>query len=134
MRAAPTAASTMPPLRWRNPPDPAQQAATGCPGEQPLGANAKIGLRSLAGSGTPTTGPGTCIPTASSRAGWETTVDQPGAAGILIALPGGELGAALGPHYGLTSYQGPAPARMARDFVGCFERNSPGASQAFILS
>ena len=31
------------------------------------------------------------------QGGWETTVDQPGTPGILIALPGGEVGAATGP-------------------------------------
>ncbi len=48
---------------------------------------------SPAGSGTPTTGPGTCTPTAIVQGGWETTVDQPGTQGILIALPGGESSA-----------------------------------------
>jgi monoamine oxidase len=99
--------------------------------EQPLGASAKIGLQFSRRVWNTDRWTGNMYTDGVVQGGWETTVDQPGAAGILIALPGGEVGAALGPHYGLTSYQGAAPAGMARDFVGCFERNFPGASQAY---
>lgn len=33
--------------------------------------------------------------------------------------------------YGLTSYEGPAPQAMARDFLACFEQNFPGTRQAY---
>jgi monoamine oxidase len=62
---------------------------------------------------------------------WETTLDQPGQPGILIALPGGEVGADIGRRYRLSSYYGPAPARMAADFVDDFDLNFPGVKAAF---
>jgi hypothetical protein len=42
-----------------------------------------------------------------SQSGWETTIDQPGAPGILVALPGGATGADIGSRYGLRSCYGP---------------------------
>jgi len=98
---------------------------------QPMGANAKIGLQFSSRVWNTDHWTGNMYTDGVVQGGWETTVDQPGAQGILIALPGGEVGAALGPHYGLTSYHGPAPDRLARDFVGCFERNFPGAARAY---
>jgi monoamine oxidase len=99
--------------------------------EEPMGANAKIGLQFSSRVWNTDHWTGNLYTDGVVQGGWETTVDQPGAPGILIALPGGEVGAALGPHYGLTSYQGPAPDRMVRDFLGCFERNFPGATRAY---
>ena len=99
--------------------------------EEPMGANAKIGLQFSSRVWNTDHWTGNMYTDGVVQGGWETTVDQPGAQGILIALPGGEVGAALGPHYGLTSYQGPAPDRMVRDFLGCFERNFPGATRAY---
>jgi monoamine oxidase len=99
--------------------------------EEPMGANAKIGLQFSSRVWNTDHWTGNMYTDGVVQGGWETTVDQPGAPGILIALPGGEAGGALGPHYGLTSYQGPAPDRMVRDFLGCFERNFPGASRAY---
>ena len=96
-----------------------------------MGANAKIGLQFSSRVWNTDHWTGNMYTDGVVQGGWETTVDQPGTPGILIALPGGEVGAALGPHYGLTSYEGPAPDRMVRDFLGCFERNFPGARRAF---
>jgi monoamine oxidase len=98
---------------------------------EPMGANAKIGLQFSSRVWNTDHWTGNMYTDGVVQGGWETTVDQPGARGILIALPGGEVGAALGPHYGLTSYQGPAPDRMVHDFLGCFERNFPGATRAY---
>jgi len=99
--------------------------------EEPMGANAKIGMQFSSRVWNTDHWTGNMYTDGVVQGGWETTVDQPGTPGILIALPGGEVGAVLGPHYGLTSYQGPAPDRMVRDFLGCFERNFPGASRAY---
>ena len=99
--------------------------------EEPMGANAKIGLQFSSRVWNTDHWTGNMYTDGVVQGGWETTVDQPGTPGILIALPGGEVGAVLGPHYGLTSHQGPAPDRMVRDFLGCFERNFPGASRAY---
>jgi monoamine oxidase len=98
---------------------------------EPLGANAKIGLQFSARVWNADHWTGNMYTDGIVQGGWETTVDQPGAPGILIALPGGEVGAGLGHRYGLTSYRGPAPARLARDFLDDFERNFPGARRAY---
>jgi monoamine oxidase len=99
--------------------------------EEPMGANAKIGLQFSRRVWNTDHWTGNLYTDGVVQGGWETTVGQPGTPGILIALPGGEVGAVLGPRYGLTSYHGPAPDRMVRDFLGCFERNFPGASRAY---
>jgi monoamine oxidase len=62
---------------------------------------------------------------------WETTIDQPGPHGILIALPGGAAGADIGRRYNLPSYYGPAPDAMVRDYLACFEKFWPGVSAAY---
>jgi monoamine oxidase len=99
--------------------------------EEPLGANAKIQMQFASRVWNADHWTGNMYTDGIVQGGWETTVDQPGRQGILIALPGGDLGAGLGSRYGLTSYHGPAPARMARDFLDCFERNFPGAARAY---
>jgi len=99
--------------------------------EEPLGANAKIQMQFSRRVWNTDHWTGNMYTDAIVQGGWETTVDQPGQPGILIALPGGAVGASLGPRYGLTSYEGPAPDRMVRDFLGCFERNFPGVRQAY---
>jgi monoamine oxidase len=65
------------------------------------------------------------------QGGWDATLGQPGNPGILIALPGGAVGADIGRRYGLTSYEGPAPQAMASDFLDCFDKNFPGARKAY---
>jgi monoamine oxidase len=99
--------------------------------EEPLGADAKIGLQFSRRVWNTDHWTGNMYTDAIVQGGWETTIDQPGTEGILIALPGGVTGASLGPRYGLTSYEGPAPERMARDFLDCFEQNFPGVRQAY---
>ncbi len=65
------------------------------------------------------------------QGGWETTIDQPGSHGIMIALPGGAVGEDIGRKYRLTSFEGPAPQAMVRDYLRCFEVNFPGISAAY---
>ncbi len=99
--------------------------------EEPLGTNAKIQMQFTRRVWNADHWTGNLYTDGIAQGGWETTVDQPGDAGILIALPGGETGAGLGRRYGLTSYEGPAPQAMARDFLACFEQNFPGTRQAY---
>jgi monoamine oxidase len=98
---------------------------------EPLGASAKIQMQFSSRVWNADHWTGNLYTGGIVQGGWETTVDQPGRPGILIALPGGVVGANLGPRYGLSTYQGPAPARMARDFLDDFERFFPGARQAY---
>ena len=99
--------------------------------EEPLGTNAKIAMQFSRRVWNADHWTGNLYTDGIVQGGWETTVGQPGEAGILIALPGGETGAGLGRRYGLTSYEGPAPEAMARDFLACFERNFPGVRRAY---
>jgi len=66
-----------------------------------------------------------------AQGGWETTVNQGGRSGILIALPGGESAAAWGDRYGLMDHQGEAPDHMVREFLDCFETYWPGTKDAY---
>ena len=99
--------------------------------EEPLGANAKIAMQFSSRIWNADHWTGNMYTDGIVQGGWEATVDQPGEPGILIALPGGEVGASLGPRYGLASYQGRAPERMVDDFLDCFEKNFPGARRAY---
>ena len=99
--------------------------------EEPLGTNAKIALQFSRRVWNADHWTGNLYTDAVVQGGWETTVHQPGDAGILIALPGGEAGADLGRRYGLSSYEGAAPGPMARDFLACFDQNFPGARDAY---
>jgi monoamine oxidase len=62
---------------------------------------------------------------------WDTTIDQPGPAGILVALPGGPEGADIGSRYNLPSCYGPAPAQMVRDHLAGYEQYWPGISATY---
>jgi monoamine oxidase len=99
--------------------------------EEPLGTNAKIQMQFSRRVWNADHWTGNLYTDGIVQGGWETTVDQPGAPGILIALPGGDTGADLGRRYRLPSYEGPAPEAMARDFLAGFDQNFPGARQAY---
>ena len=58
---------------------------------------------------------------------WDATDYQPGAAGILAALPGGTVGRQWGARYGLRSHRGRPPQRMIADHLDAFERIFPGS-------
>jgi monoamine oxidase len=98
---------------------------------EPLGSNSKIQLQFSRRVWNTDGWTGTYYSDQLSQSGWETTIDQPGAPGILVALPGGATGADIGSRYGLRSCYGPAPAAMIRDYLEDFETNFPGAKAAF---
>jgi monoamine oxidase len=62
---------------------------------------------------------------------WDATSYQPGAAGILAALPGGAVGRDWGSQYGLSTYRGQPPARMVNDYLASFEQIFPGSSARY---
>jgi monoamine oxidase len=107
---------------------PAQQLAIR---HEPLGSNSKIQLQCSRRVWNADGWTGDLYTDGIAQGGWETTLDQPGAPGILIALPGGAVGADIGRRYRLRSYFGPAPASMAADFIDDFETNFPGVKAAF---
>jgi monoamine oxidase len=98
---------------------------------EPLGSNSKIQLQCSRRVWNADGWTGNLYTDGIVQGGWETTIDQPGAPGILIALPGGAVGADIGRRYRLRSYFGPAPATMAADFIDDFETNFPGVKAAF---
>ncbi len=98
---------------------------------QPLGSNSKIQLQYSSRVWNADGWTGNLYTDQNVQGGWETTIDQRGKPGILIALPGGAVGADIGRRYGLTSYYGPAPAAMAADFADSFEKDFPGSRAAF---
>ncbi len=99
--------------------------------QEPLSTNAKIQLQFSRRVWNADHWTGNLYTDEIAQGGWETTIDQPGPDGILVALPGGEVGANLGRRYGLSASHGPAPAAMARDFLQCFETSFPGVSAAY---
>jgi len=98
---------------------------------EPLGSNSKIQLQFSSRAWNADGWTGNMYTDQIVQGGWETTIDQRGKPGILIALPGGAVGADIGQRYRLTSYYGPAPAAMAADYLDCFEVSFPGARAAF---
>jgi monoamine oxidase len=98
---------------------------------EPLGPNTKIQLQFSRRVWNADHWTGNLYTDEIVQGGWDTTVDQHGRHGILVALPGGAEGAGIGRRYGLTSYHGPVPAAMARDFLRCFEVSFPGVSAAY---
>jgi monoamine oxidase len=108
-------------------PRPQQRAIS----HEPLGSNSKIQLQFSSRIWNADHWTGNMYDDGIVQGGWETTVDQPGRPGILIALPGGAVGAGIGRRYGLTSYHGPAPDAMARDFLRDFEASFPGVTAAY---
>ena len=97
---------------------------------EPLGSNSKIQLQFSRRVWNSDHWTGNMYTNAIVEGGWETTIDQPGRPGILIALPGGAVGADIGRRYRLRSFEGPAPAAMATDFLHCFETDLRGVSAA----
>jgi monoamine oxidase len=98
---------------------------------EPLGSNTKIQMQFSRRVWDADHWTGTMYTDGIAQSGWETTIDQPGRPGILIALPGGATGADVGQRYGLRSAEGPAPAAMVADYLRCFEINFPGARAAY---
>jgi monoamine oxidase len=98
---------------------------------EPLGSNSKIQLQFSRRVWNADGWTGDLYNDGVVQGGWETTIDQRGTPGILIALPGGVAGADIGRRYGLRSYHGSAPAAMIADFLDDFETMFPGARAAF---
>ncbi len=99
--------------------------------EEQLGPNSKIALQFSRRAWNAEHWTGNLYTDGLVQGGWETTIGQPGPDGILIALPGGAVGADLGRRYRLKTFEGPAPEAMARDFVRSFDTMFPGVSAAY---
>jgi len=98
---------------------------------EPLGPNSKIQLQFSRRVWNAEHWTGNLYTDEIVQGGWETTIDQPPPHGIMIALPGGAVGADLGRKYRLKTHEGPAPEAMVRDYLRCFEVNFRGISAAY---
>jgi monoamine oxidase len=98
---------------------------------EPLGTNSKFFLQfsSRVWNAEHTTG--NCYCGGVVQGGWDPTVYQPGKAGILVALPGGAVGADWGSRYRLPGYLGRPPADMTRAYLDGFDQLFPGVSKAW---
>jgi monoamine oxidase len=65
------------------------------------------------------------------QGGWDATSYQPGDAGILAALPGGDNALNWGRRYGLHGHSGVPPERMARAYLRGFDVLFPHVSRSF---
>jgi len=98
---------------------------------EPLGANSKIQLQFSRRVWNADHWTGNLYTDEIVQGAWETTIDQPGLPGIMIALPGGAVGEGIGRKYRLKTFEGPAPEAMVRDYLRCFENSFPGISAAY---
>lgn len=99
--------------------------------EEPLGSNSKIQIQCSSRVWNADGWTANMYTDGIVQGGWEATLDQPGRAGVLIALPGGFGGADIGRRYGLTSDAGPAPQAMVDDYLADFDLNFPGTRAAY---
>ena len=76
--------------------------------EEPLGSNSKIFLQFSSRVWNAEGVTGNCFDDGVVQGGWDATNYQPGKAGILAALPGGDNALSWGRRYGLSSYSGRA--------------------------
>jgi monoamine oxidase len=98
---------------------------------EPLGTDSKIQLQFSSRVWNAQQWTGNVYTDEIAQGVWESTIDQHGPYGILVALPGGRGGADIGSRYHLPSYYGPAPQAMVRDYLACYEQFWPGISAAY---
>jgi monoamine oxidase len=100
--------------------------------QEPLGTNSKFFLqfdeRVWNDSDRAT---GNCYCDGVVQGGWDATDYQPGTAGILVALPGGQSAQNWGSTYGLSNYVGQPPPAMIDAFLSEFNTLFPGVNAAF---
>jgi monoamine oxidase len=98
---------------------------------EPLGSNAKMFLQFTDRVWVQANDTGNAYCAGVVQGAWDAAGYQPGAAGILAALPGGTVGTDWGSRYNLASYRGSAPAQMVRDYLAQFNAIFPGVKRAY---
>ncbi len=99
--------------------------------EEPLGSNSKFFVQCTTRVWNADHATGNAYCDGVVQGAWDTTVTQPGEAGILAALPGGNLAANWGARYGLTADAGQPPAAMLQDYLQEFDQLFPGVAADF---
>ena len=98
---------------------------------EPLGTNSKFFLQYRTRVWNAEGVTGNCFDDGVVQGGWDATSYQPGPAGILAALPGGENALDWGRRYGLTGYSGRPPQAMIRAYLRGFGELFPRTPGAF---
>lgn len=98
---------------------------------EPLGSNSKFFLQFSSRVWNAEGVTGNCFDDGVVQGGWDATSYQPGTAGILVALPGGENALDWGRRYGLGTYFGRPPASMIEAYLGGFDALFPHVSRGF---
>jgi len=99
--------------------------------EEPLGTNSKFFAQFTSRVWNTQDATGNAYCGGVVQGAWDPTVDQPGQAGILAALPGGDIGSEWGTRFGLTAYMGQPPAAMVQAYLHEYDELFPGAKEAF---
>jgi monoamine oxidase len=95
--------------------------------EQPMGSNAKFLAQYSSRVWDQERRTGNGYTDTIVQGTWDATNYQPGAAGVLVALPGGTVARDWGADYGLRTYRGRPPERMVHDYLASFEQVVPGS-------
>jgi monoamine oxidase len=98
---------------------------------QPMGSNAKFFVQYASRIWDRQRQTGNAYTDTLVQGTWDATDYQPGAAGILAALPGGAVGRGWGARYGLRSHRGRPPERMVADHLAGFEQLFPGSRSLY---
>ncbi len=99
--------------------------------EEPLGTNSKLFLQFDSRVWNADHQSGNCYDDGVVQGGWEASLHQPGQAGILSALPGGEAALEWGSRFGLTGYEGIPPTSMVDAFLTNFDSLFPGLARHY---
>lgn len=99
--------------------------------EEPLGSNSKFFLQLSSRVWNADGATGNCYDDGVVQGGWDATSYQPGKAGILAALPGGQNALEWGRRYGLRAHSGKPPQNMTDAYLQGFDALFPRVSAAF---
>jgi monoamine oxidase len=99
--------------------------------EEPLGSNSKFFLQFSSRVWNAEGVTGNCFDDGVVQGGWDATSYQPGKAGILVALPGGDNALSWGRRYGLGGYSGKPPEKMIDAYLRGYDELFPRVARAF---
>jgi monoamine oxidase len=99
--------------------------------EEPLGSNSKLFLQFSSRVWNAEGATGNCFDDGVVQGGWDATSYQPGKAGILVALPGGDDALSWGRRYGLHDYFGRPPEKFIDAYLQDFDQLFPRVARAF---
>jgi monoamine oxidase len=99
--------------------------------EQPMGSNAKLFLQYSSRTWDRDRQTGNAYTDTLLQGTWDATDYQPGAAGILAALPGGAVGRRWGSRYRLRGHRGRPPQGMVGDYLAGFEQLFAGSRSRY---